>query len=183
VESGDKPTLNIRTLYRKLVQGIEATHQSGAYHVATTLLSVDGNRQEEIEEWFHKYDEIGRKDGEAHTLTLLSRSALPPFVFCVTQSPAEKGLSQYTEYCEMKRVQTDAPELVLVAAQGANLATLEFKIFEGAVKGTAKVEAKLDGFRDAKMRRHLAEKGKPGRNDLCPCNSGKKFKKCCVPRL
>ncbi|MEG0321164.1 MAG: SEC-C metal-binding domain-containing protein [Oscillospiraceae bacterium] len=21
--------------------------------------------------------------------------------------------------------------------------------------------------------------GKPGRNDLCPCGSGKKYKKCC----
>ncbi len=23
---------------------------------------------------------------------------------------------------------------------------------------------------------------KPGRNDLCPCGSGKKYKKCCLPR-
>ena len=23
---------------------------------------------------------------------------------------------------------------------------------------------------------------KPGRNDLCPCGSGRKFKKCCEPR-
>ena len=23
---------------------------------------------------------------------------------------------------------------------------------------------------------------KPGRNDLCPCGSGKKFKKCCADR-
>ncbi|WP_399538170.1 SEC-C metal-binding domain-containing protein [uncultured Paenibacillus sp.] len=21
----------------------------------------------------------------------------------------------------------------------------------------------------------------PGRNDLCPCGSGKKYKKCCIP--
>ena len=25
--------------------------------------------------------------------------------------------------------------------------------------------------------------GKPGRNSLCPCGSGKKFKRCCAPAL
>ena len=25
--------------------------------------------------------------------------------------------------------------------------------------------------------------GKPGRNDPCPCGSGKKFKKCCIARI
>ncbi|MER3403670.1 MAG: hypothetical protein C4337_10430 [Armatimonadota bacterium] len=24
--------------------------------------------------------------------------------------------------------------------------------------------------------------GKPGRNDPCPCGSGKKYKKCCYPK-
>jgi uncharacterized protein len=24
---------------------------------------------------------------------------------------------------------------------------------------------------------------KPGRNDPCPCNSGKKFQKCCIDRM
>jgi len=34
-------------------------------------------------------------------------------------------------------------------------------------------------LRKANMKRMQACSGKPGRNDLCPCNSGKKYKKCC----
>lgn len=28
----------------------------------------------------------------------------------------------------------------------------------------------------------LTRMAKPGRNDLCPCGSGKKYKKCCLPK-
>ena len=28
----------------------------------------------------------------------------------------------------------------------------------------------------------LYPKGRPGRNDPCPCGSGRKYKKCCIRR-
>jgi len=30
---------------------------------------------------------------------------------------------------------------------------------------------------------HSPSKDKPGRNDPCPCGSGKKYKKCCYPKF
>ncbi|PJI55426.1 hypothetical protein CTI14_04955 [Methylobacterium radiotolerans] len=30
------------------------------------------------------------------------------------------------------------------------------------------------------MARSVANYGKVGRNELCPCGSGKKFKRCCI---
>ena len=37
---------------------------------------------------------------------------------------------------------------------------------------------------DSKIERRMDTKYKNiGRNDICPCNSGKKFKKCCISKL
>ena len=33
------------------------------------------------------------------------------------------------------------------------------------------------------VRQYLARNGEIGRNDACPCGSGKKFKKCCLPEI
>ena len=40
----------------------------------------------------------------------------------------------------------------------------------------------IEGFAGGKMpieRKPIVRKEKIGRNDLCPCGSGKKYKKCC----
>jgi uncharacterized protein YchJ len=50
---------------------------------------------------------------------------------------------------------------------------------EGAPKEMAKMSAKRDNF-DLVRAKTKDESGKTvGRNDPCPCGSGKKFKKCC----
>ncbi|MDD3663199.1 MAG: SEC-C metal-binding domain-containing protein, partial [Candidatus Pacebacteria bacterium] len=50
---------------------------------------------------------------------------------------------------------------------------------EGAPKEMAKMSAKRDNF-DLVREKTKDESGKTvGRNDPCPCGSGKKFKKCC----
>jgi preprotein translocase subunit SecA len=38
------------------------------------------------------------------------------------------------------------------------------------------------GRGSAPAARAAAASGKTGRNDACPCGSGKKYKKCCLPK-
>jgi uncharacterized protein YecA (UPF0149 family) len=40
--------------------------------------------------------------------------------------------------------------------------------------------AQLAQFMPRKPKQMVREHGKIGRNDLCPCGSGKKYKKCCL---
>ena len=40
---------------------------------------------------------------------------------------------------------------------------------------------RIEGISVEQARRRVARhSGKIGRNELCPCGSGKKFKKCCI---
>lgn len=44
------------------------------------------------------------------------------------------------------------------------------------------LQARGESLRDARLHRALATNRHIGRNDQCPCGSGKKFKKCCIER-
>jgi uncharacterized protein YchJ len=40
----------------------------------------------------------------------------------------------------------------------------------------------VEALKKTSLRAHRRLDGKIGRNDLCPCGSGKKYKRCCLPR-
>lgn len=47
----------------------------------------------------------------------------------------------------------------------------------------AAVELEMDAHRDATQDTHTeTRRMKLGRNSKCPCDSGKKYKKCCLPK-
>lgn len=179
VSSGDKPRLKISDWYRQLVQKIEATDKAGAYHVGSLLLSLAGTRQDEIAAWFSEYSVRAEKESKAHSLTLISKE-LAVFVFYVAPKLTPEEFSKHEQYADVKRLQTGIPSLILIGLEGAELRTVDFKIIEGPVKDTPELKRKLLNFRQTRYRAFVQQNGKPGRNDPCPCNSGRKFKKCCL---
>jgi uncharacterized protein YchJ len=55
--------------------------------------------------------------------------------------------------------------------------TLEDLALKGKTKDEIEAEKKL--IKETKKVDPLEAKPEPGRNDPCPCGSGKKYKKCC----
>ncbi len=55
------------------------------------------------------------------------------------------------------------------------------KLEDLALKGKTadEIEAEKKLIKETKKVDPLESKGEPGRNDPCPCGSGKKYKKCC----
>jgi preprotein translocase subunit SecA len=44
-----------------------------------------------------------------------------------------------------------------------------------------RLAASAGALKERRLVRSVAEFGKIGRNEQCPCGSGKKFKRCCMP--
>lgn len=59
---------------------------------------------------------------------------------------------------------------------------LEINIVETIAKLGKEVEIKKTPVKEQAERNNPADKKKVGRNDPCPCGSGKKYKKCCWPK-
>ena len=51
---------------------------------------------------------------------------------------------------------------------------------EEAKKILAKLQIAVEQSEKAKRARPAVKKEEVGRNDLCPCGSGKKYKNCCL---
>lgn len=63
--------------------------------------------------------------------------------------------------------------------ESASDSSLQGKVFFFLPMAVDYIQQHGGKLRKSTMKRMQACSGKPGRNDLCPCNSGKKYKKCC----
>ena len=86
-------------------------------------------------------------------------------------------------------VMHDEPERVLLAlsyddtgvlldAEWHFLRRKDISVFE-----LPALQARGEALREARLQKAIAMGGRIGRNEQCPCGSGKKFKKCCGPEM
>jgi hypothetical protein len=57
---------------------------------------------------------------------------------------------------------------------------IDFEYFKYENKKNEIVEKKLEGLKEYRLKQTLDAQKKIGRNETCPCGSGKKYKKCCL---
>ncbi len=180
VSSGEKPRLNVSGWYRKLCELVETSGGENSSYVAEILLSIVGDQQEQIESFAREYGARVATTGKEHTLTMVSKDGLPIFVFCVASDSLAKRIASHRSYCETKRLQVGDKNLIFVAFDGPEPQTVMFKIYEGAISDGPKALAALSEFGRIKYDEYVEQHGKPGRNQSCPCNSGRKAKRCCL---
>jgi len=59
-----------------------------------------------------------------------------------------------------------------------NFIDFEYFIYEN--KDNEVIQKKLDGLKEYRLKQTLNIQKKIGRNEICPCGSGKKYKRCCL---
>jgi hypothetical protein len=57
---------------------------------------------------------------------------------------------------------------------------IDFEYFKYENKKSAIIEEKLEGLKKYRLQQTLEVNKKIGRNETCPCGSGKKYKRCCL---
>lgn len=178
VSSGPKPSLNISSWCRNLANKLQALPKRGAAYVAQLLLSLDRKEHRRIEEWFMTFR--SKADAEPRTFTLLSKSELPILVFVVFSRKAPGYIEMMNSYASMKRLQMKGQPLVWIAIND-EFSFVDFDVLEGPIREPDEQQlAQLMARRQTMYEAHVRSNGQPGRNDPCPCNSGEKFKHCCL---
>ena len=83
----------------------------------------------------------------------------------------------------------DEPERVLLEltyGEVGQLIDVEWQFLRSAdisVFELPALKARGEALKEARLHKAVAAGGRIGRNDQCPCGSGKKFKKCCGPEM
>jgi hypothetical protein len=177
--SGEKPRFNIGDDMRAFVASIESSGLQHRTYAAAAFLALDSVTQRRVMRDLDGLRELVRKDGEEHTLTM-SAGSVGYAISVVPPANADADLKRLRAYSRTKKHQWEKDGwvhlFILLGADGSE----RIDLFVDPRPHVP--DRDLDGAVSRFQRQKVAQaraRGKIGRNDPCPCNSGKKFKKCC----
>lgn len=155
---------------RWLVKEIEKTGIKDFTQLTKFLLSLNGNMQELITNQFDLMVKGVRND--FHTVINETNSGV---YFVRSNSPK----SNYQHMCELYAYFYKVKNWFVIFVNDDGFVNFQKFYFENKFNKQLEIESELLKSRRIQEYRHNTSE-KIGRNDLCPCSSGKKYKKCCL---
>lgn len=168
----------------RIVKQIELNENPNIIDFAFLLNSLSGDTVHQVNKAISKITELSRKDGKTHDLTLFFDKPSCGLTIHANAYPKEKALRSLGDHCENRKYTSKASKWHGICLQPDNASfrfgvTLDFEWKYSAkmgeiVRHLPKPQNQIDFTAKNKRR------SKIGRNEPCPCNSGKKYKKCCL---
>lgn len=180
VSSGEKPTLDISEDYRDLILAIESTGKEYFSIVSTLLLNLSEESRVDILDNLNKINEQLKLDKQSHNFTIPIPGLNIGFTFCIGNSDDYFSNDELEKYCRTKMEQLQVDSWVVIKfIKDINFEELDFDIYFSVDSNKKIVAEDLEKFKMNKIDKYFSKHNKIGRNEPCPCGSGKKYKKCC----
>lgn len=171
------------TLVGQMLKAIEHSAEPALIDLGFMLLTLSGETLKDIDRGLKEIAARTREDGRHHDFTLaFNRGDTGLTVHCGSLSNAEAA-ERLAEYCQRRKYVQRAESwfgLVVRADDGLPKFGLNLRFpwkqddaMDEATKAMAPGEKPRRG-------RDMFKRRKVGRNDPCPCGSGKKYKRCCM---
>jgi hypothetical protein len=174
----------------RIVEEIETTPNALTIDLGFQLLKLSSDTAHKLSSIIDRAVSLAAKDGTAHDATIgLSEAKSGITVHC-NKRPDSEAAPNLKRHCEIRKYSQKATTWfgLVVRPDGALRLGLMLnypweaneqldKIVETMPKGLP-----AEGLRPV-AKRGTRPGGKIGKNDPCPCGSGLKFKKCCLPNL
>jgi hypothetical protein len=171
------------TLVGRILGVIEHSTESSLIDLGFMLLTLSGETLDDLNRGLREVAQRARSDGEVHDFTLaFDWGDTGLTVHCGSLANAD-ALRKLTEHCERRKYVHRAESwfgLVVRRDDGLPKFGIELRFpwkQDDKMDETTKGMARAGGTRPGGS---MSKRHKVGRNELCPCGSGKKFKKCCL---
>ena len=182
VSSGKKPELAALPALRSLVRAIEETGTRGFSEVGSFLLGLDAPSQRDLLAMLEALDEKWRADQRPHgaVFTFLEENVGIGIVVGVEQS--QWPVSEFRKRHLLRKYQHRLKNWYSLCRSPPvpGDRRVFFEIIRGEWKSQADMERRLVVHQREALILHERRASRPGRNDPCPCGSGRKFKRCCL---
>jgi len=176
------------THFDNLIKDIELRDHPATVDFGFMLLTLSGDTIEMINDGMSKLLELGQKDGKHHDLTLgITEGSTGLTIHCNNDSDAEAA-KRLDRHCELRKYDQKANQWfgVCISVNSQRLrfgVNKEFKWeqsdeLDEMTKDLPKSQS-LKGKNRVNFQTVTRKSKKIGRNEKCPCGSGKKYKKCC----
>lgn len=180
IPDAEKPSLKISQEFKDLIIQIENTGKYGFSQVTTTLLDYNFTTQQKLLNCIDTLKQLSTQDKKYHDATFISDDLKTGLTLIVdtNNSPVP---SKYKSYLKSKKYQTHTNTwIILILNVSKNLIqTIDFEINNTPWKYSFEMEKLVKTHLLSQNGAHPDSGKKFRRNEMCPCGSGKKFKKCC----
>lgn len=176
-------TRSAATSIGKIVREIEARPDPGTIDLGFLLLTLSEDTVNDVSNGIDHIAKQARMDRKHHDLTVGIAAGTGLTIHC-NSDPIDISGPRLQGHCEMRKYTEKARTWfgVCVLPEEASLRfglCLDYK-WERSGRMDELTKHLRVGERPAKIVAAAAKNRKVGRNDPCPCESGKKYKKCCL---
>ncbi|THD55228.1 MAG: preprotein translocase [Bradyrhizobium sp.] len=171
------------TLVGRMLRAIENRAEAALVDLGFMLLTLGDESLDDLNRGLKEIAQRTRKDGELHDFTLSFEKGNTGLTVHCGSLPNVVAAKTLAAHCQRRKYVCRADSwfgLVVRADDGLPKFGLNLRfpwkqddVMDEATKGMARVGTLRRGASMFKSR-------SIGRNELCPCGSGKKFKKCCI---
>lgn len=182
-EAAKRPQQKMPQKIREVVGVLAEAQKPGSQKAARALLDL-------AEEWRDKLasgiEEILKKQSDDDLKPFSTHGDSKITIFCWKNSFEKEEREIATDHAKAVMLVNDDPERVLFnliyddqkVLREVNFDFLELdKIPEKEIE---KLSGEAELLREARLKKAVARQGKIGRNQPCPCGSGRKYKQCCL---
>jgi len=172
-----------KTTVGRLIEQIESWPVSGTIELGMLLLTLNEQTIRDISSLIDRILAMTRRDRQPHDFTFGIDMAKTGMTVYSAESPDRKVLEKLENHCKLKKYQLKANSWYGLCLSSNNSAPVGGIYLESDWKPNEELEKVLKDYTPKKPLQLIdiiGKKPRVGRNDLCPCGSGKKFKKCCL---
>lgn len=170
----EKPSFFNKCKTNTIVKKIENTNEDNSSILAKFLLSYDEQHQVEIEK-----QAINILNKKRRNFSMFLPDENIGFTIIHNQYENKKDMEFY---CKVMSYEQKINNWFLIMLDGVSLNSLDvnFKYFNFSNEYYEELELEVKELRKRRINQTLEIQKNIGRNDTCPCGSGKKYKKCCL---
>lgn len=177
------PTQKVPPRLRELIDFLAKQSQSHRSRIASYLLDLAGDLRSDLSKWID--EELAEIPKRGRCLPLSTAGDVRLTIFVNIEGADELRHEMTTAHAQAVMTATGESDRVLLELVYGPNGPIRASMSTVSLKGLSR--ERLEQLRKAaatlkekRLARSVANYGKVGRNELCPCGSGKKFKRCCI---
>jgi hypothetical protein len=175
------------TTLGRFVKEIEARPDPATIDLGYMLLTLGEKTVTEVSKGIDELAKGARADGKSHDLTVGLGGGSTGFTVHCNNDPIEIAGPALERHCHARKYTQHARTWFGVCVQPSDTSlrfglNLDYRWERSDEMDALTKKMAKPGNLSNLLKTSAAEKRKVGRNQPCPCGSGKKYKRCCLPR-
>lgn len=177
------PTQAVPPRIREVIDFLTTQDKPHGSRIASYLLDFSGDWRSDLDRWIDS--ELAAIPQRGYCLPLSAVGDVRLTIFVYVEGITELKYDLAVEHSQAAIIASGEADRTLLeltyAVKGLTQVRMSTVSLDGlSSEHFAKLKEKAKNIKEKRLARSVANFGKLRRNELCPCGSGKKFKRCCM---